>query len=112
LGPKDGSFFNANMVSDSDLPGDNAIALNDRASADSRLGGDHNVAANLDVVSDVDKVVELYAIADDSGIEGSAVDGRIRSNLNIVTNDQGADLRKLFVSAGLRVADESETVTA
>jgi hypothetical protein len=63
------------MVADTDPGGkDNAVAERG-TSRDPALADHHAIAADDDVVADLDKVVDLAALADDGVVERPAVDG-------------------------------------
>ena len=64
------------------------------------------------VVSDVNEVVDFCAASNAGLGEGTAVDGGIGANLNVVFNDKGSLLRELRVGAGGGIADVSEAIGA
>ncbi len=79
---------------DLDMFGDAYLAADDRAIRDSAAAGDaglrrdHDVAADGDVVSHVDKIVELRAAADPCLFERSTVDRGVRADFDIVLDDE------------------------
>ena len=60
------------------------------------------------IVCDLDKIIQFGAAFDERFRECRPIDGCIRANLNIVFNDDGADLRDFVVSVANGC--ESETV--
>ena len=63
------------------------------------LGDDHAMAADDDVVADLHEIIDLRALADDRVAIGAAVDGRAGADLDVVLDDDAADLRHLEVAA-------------
>ena len=47
------------------------------------------------VVADLDEIVDLGALADHGVADGAAVDGRVGADLDIILDDDPADLRHL-----------------
>ena len=62
---------------------------------------DDAMAADLDIVSDLHQVVDLGALADHGVAIGAAVDGGVGPDLDIVLNDDAADLQDLAVTGRL-----------
>ena len=71
--------------------------------------GDHAVAADAHVVRDLDQIVDLGVFADNRVGHGATVDGGIGADLDIVLDNDAADLRNAL---GPRAGDEAETVLA
>src|ERR1039458_3368291 len=63
------------------------------------LAHDQTVPANDDVVRDVHKIINLGALADDSGTKRAAVNGRVGADLHVVVDDHIADLQHFAVAA-------------
>src|SRR5262245_29786875 len=63
-----------------------------------RLCGDDGLLTNLDVVRNLNEVVEFCAPADDGSLQRTAVDARVRSNLDVVLDDHAAHLRELHIA--------------
>ena len=63
-----------------------------------------------DVVADLDEIVDLGALADHRVAAGAAVDRRVGADLDVVLDDDPADLRHLEVAA--RAHGEAEAVLA
>ncbi len=74
------------------------------------MSGDHDMVADLAIVSDVDQVVEFDAIADTGDAQGSAVQAGVGADLHIVAHFQSADLRKFLPHTGHR--NEAEAISA
>src|ERR1041385_1618178 len=99
------------MIGDPDLSGDDGVLLNDDAARYACLRRNHNVLADGDVVADVHHVVHLHATPDHRRIQRAPIDGGIRADLDVVSDLQAPDLRKLFVISRLFVAHVSEAIT-
>ena len=65
---------------------------------------------NHDVVPDLDEIINFRALADDRVLKGAPIDGRIGADLDVVLDDDPADLRHLEVPAGAH--GEAEAVLA
>ena len=55
--------------------------------------GHGGVRADVHVVSDLDLVVELDAVADHRVLDRAAIDGGVRADLDIIADAHAADLR-------------------
>lgn len=110
LGAEDGAGLDGDVIAEADLSADDGVMFDDGAAGDAGLGGDDNVCADAAVVADVDQVIEFDAILDDGGAEGGAVNGGVGADLDIVADDETADLREVGVAAILE--DEAEAVGA
>ena len=55
--------------------------------------GDYAIAADADVMGDLHEIVDLGALADDRIGHGAAIDGGVGADLDIVLDDDPADLR-------------------
>ena len=69
------------------------------AAGNARLRHHDAMAANADIVADLDEVVDLGALADHGVADGAAVDGGAGADLDVVLDDDAADLRHLEVAA-------------
>src|SRR5437660_5658981 len=112
LRSKNGSILDAHVVRDSDLPANDDIILYHCAAGETCLRRDHNVLADIDVVSHMHQVIDFCAAANAGEIERAAIDGGIRANLHVIFDDKPSDLRELFVVAGFRVSDIAEAVAS
>ena len=68
------------------------------------------MAADDDVVGDLNQLVDLGSLADDRVAVGAAVDRRPGADLDVVLDDDAADLRHLEMAAGTE--REAEAVLA
>jgi len=115
-------MHDAGMTADGDLvadlyvarkgsvPGDDCVITNLHAPRNSALGDDDAVLANLNVMTNLNEVINLGAFADERGTECAAVNSYHRANLDIVANDDVANLRDFAVLAF--VHDVTESVRA
>ena len=81
-----------------DLAGEDAVLAYFGGAGDSALGGHHGVVADLDIVGDLAEVVDLDPVADDRGFHLGLVDGRPGADLDIVADDDIADVLDLLPS--------------
>src|SRR5690606_21922182 len=70
------------------------------------------VRADANVVCNLHKVVDLDAVLDDGVVDRAAVDGRVRADLDVVADDDAAELRHLDPAAVREVLGEAEAVAA
>ena len=70
------------------------------------FSGDHAAAADADIVGDLHEVVDLGALADDRVGHGAAIDGGVGADLDVVLDDDAADLRQPL--GRTRPGDETE----
>ena len=99
LRTQDRAWTDLDVIGDAYLAANNG-AIRDRAAArDTGLRSYHHIAADGDVVSHVDEVVELRAPADRCLFERATVDGGIRADFDIVLDNKSALLGKLCVLA-------------
>ena len=82
------------MIGNSDAATElNAVAERHRAGQPD-LAGDQAAAADADVVRDLHEVVDLGAFADDRVGHRAAIDGGVGADLDVVLDDDAADLRQ------------------
>ena len=77
---------------------------------DADLRDDDAVPADLDIVADLDLVIDLRPLADHRVAVGAAVDRRVGADLDVVLDDDAADLRDLGMAS--RTHGKAETVLA
>ena len=65
---------------------------------DTDIAGDQAMPPDDDVVADLDQIVDLGAFADDRIAVAAAVDRRVGADLDVVLDDDPADLRNLQMS--------------
>lgn len=87
------------VARDAGLGGDDAIVGELCAAGKSNLAHDEAMVAYDHVMRDMDEVVDFGALADDCGAEGRAIDGGIGADLDVVANDDVADLKNFAVAA-------------
>jgi len=85
------------VIAESYLTSDNAIIFDNGAAGDPGLGSDDASLADLHVVSYLHEVVDLRSFTDPGLAESSAIDACVRSDLNVVFNNDRSDLRELVV---------------
>src|SRR3954469_20347684 len=83
-GAEDHSFADGYMVAQADLSTNDRFVLDNAASGNSRLRSDHNIFADLHVVSNVDKVIDFRPPPDYRRIQCAAIDGSVCTDLHIV----------------------------
>ena len=66
------------------------------------LRRDHDVLPDLAVVADVNEVVDLCSAPNARFVERAAIDRGVRSDLDVILDDQPSHLRKFFVVPVLR----------
>src|SRR5690349_6823179 len=66
---------------------------------DADLANDHAMSSDDDVVPDLHQIINFGALADDRVVQGAPVDGRIGPDLDVVLDDDAADLRHFEVPA-------------
>jgi len=81
------------VITNADLAPDNGSLANLDAPRDPGLRCNHNVSANVNVVSDVHQVVKLRSGADYRLVEGATIDGTVGANLDTVADDKLPDPR-------------------
>src|SRR5437588_158759 len=87
LRSKNGSILDAHVVRDSDLPANDDIILYHCAAGETCLRRDHNVLADIDVVSHMHQVIDFCAAANAGEVERAAIDGGIRADLHIFADN-------------------------
>ena len=66
------------------------------------MAGDHAAAADADIVGDLHEIVDLGAFADDRVGHRAAIDRGVGADLDIVLDDDAADLRNALRAARRR----------
>src|SRR5256885_7809121 len=108
LRTNDGAALHAYVIAESHLPANHHVVFNNYAAADSGLSGNHHSLADVAVMTYMDHVVDLRAASNSCLSQGSAIDAGVRSELNVVLNDDCSPLWK-FVIAHI-VADIAKTI--
>ena len=99
------------MAADPDLPAEHHVVADLRAAGDADLRRHQHVASNRHAVRDLHEVVDLGARLDARLPDGRPIDGRVRAKLHVVFEDDGGDLRDLFVGP-VAAAHEAVAVAA
>src|SRR5260221_10552105 len=84
------------------LPTDHDEIVELGAARDANLRDDHATPANNDVVPDLHQIINHRAVADHRVEPGTAVDRGIGADLDIVADDDAAELRHPDMTAGIR----------
>ncbi len=92
---------------DADLASEDDAVLEDGRARDPDLRADDVVAADRHVVADLDEVVDLRPCSDRRRLEGRAVHARVRADLDVVSDRDGADLGDLHEPARRRRVAEA-----
>src|SRR5438046_1220925 len=98
------------MLADSDLSPDHAVGSQHRAPGNARLRCNDGVLADLNVVGNLDKIVELHTAANDGRFERAAIDTSVGADLDVIFDNNLAHLRKFHM--GVAVFHKPETVCA
>src|SRR2546430_5652264 len=86
------------VIAETHLSANYAIIFNRYAATDTGLRCDHNPLANVAVMTDMNQIVDLRAATDPRAAQSRAIDAGICPQLNIIFNDNRADLRKLVIA--------------
>src|SRR5262249_26352082 len=105
------AFANRDVPGDADLSGERHRILDRRAARDADLRGEQNVAPNRDAVSDLHEIVDLGSGTNPRLPDGRSIDRRVGANLDVVFDDDAADLGNLLMGA-IRPRGEAEAVAA
>src|SRR5207245_5682989 len=97
---------------DAHLGSENDVFFDYDTARKTGLRGNHHVFSDLAVVADVDQVVDLGAAPDAGDFQGSAVDGRVGADLDVIGDFEAAGLREFHVVSGCRIAHITEAVAA
>src|SRR5260221_12731216 len=81
------------VADDTDRSGDHAARADPGTARNAHAGGDHRVGTDVDVVADLDLVIELGSRLDDGIADGTAIDRRIGTYLDIAADAHAAELR-------------------
>ena len=98
------------MAGEAGLTAERGEIVEDAGAGNAALRDEHAMPADDDVVADLHEVVDLGALADDGVAVGAAIDRRAGADLDVVLDDDAADLRHLEVAA--RAHREAEAVLA
>src|SRR5215831_20030867 len=79
-----------------------------RAPGNPGLSYQQAVAANRDIVANLDEIVDLGPFANHGVLDGSAIDGAVGADFHVVLDDDPTDLRDL--AGTIRARDKPESV--
>lgn len=111
LASEDSIVTDGDMTIHAGLSGHDDVIADLGASGDADLRAEEIVLADLDIVSQMAKVIDLGAAADDGVIHRTVVDGGAGADLDVISDDSAAQLADVMVVACL-VSGEAEALTA
>ena len=111
LASEDSVVTDGDMAIHASLSGHDDVIADLGASGDADLRAEEIVLADFDIVSQVTKVIDLGAAADDGIVHRTVVDGGAGADLDVVSDDSAAELTDVMVMACL-VSGEAEALTA
>src|SRR5262245_26929130 len=91
-------IIQSRMFANADLPADQALVPYEGTARDSCLRRNDRMLAHLNVVSDLNEVIEFRSTANHSSLQRTPIDAGVCTDLDIVFNNDLADLRKLHVA--------------
>src|SRR5258706_12030560 len=95
------------MAGQTHLPAQNDVVAQLRAPGDPRLRYDQTMLSDDHIVRYLDQVVDLGAFPDDGWPQRPAINRHVRSDLNVVANDDVANLRHFAMDAPVQHIAES-----
>lgn len=111
LASEDSVVTDGDMAIHTGLSGHDDVITDLGAAGDADLRAEEIVLADLDIVSQMAKVIDLGAAADDGVIHRTVVDGGAGADLDVISDDSAAELTDVMVVACL-VSGEAEALTA
>ena len=111
LASEDSVVTDGDMSIHAGLSGHDDVVADLGAAGDADLRAEEIVLADLDIMSQMAKVIDLGAAADDGVIHRTVVDGGAGADLDVVSDDSTAELANVMVVACL-VSGEAEALTA
>lgn len=110
LASEDSIVTDGDMAIHAGLSGHDDVIADLGAAGDADLRAEEIVLADFDIVSQVTKVIDLGAAADDGIVHRTVVDGGAGADLDVVSDDSAAQLTDVMVVACL-VSGEAEALT-
>ena len=101
------AFADREMTSEPRLAGENAAILDPNRARDSHLRHQQTEPSDPHVVSDMHEVVDLRSSTDDGVVDASAIDRRVRADLDIGFQDASTNVWNLRVGAVAKHVSES-----
>lgn len=111
LASEDGIVTDGDMAIHAGLSGHDDVVADFGAAGDADLRAEEIVLADFDIVSQMTKVIDLGAAADDGVIHRTVVDGGAGADLDVIFDDSAAELADVMVVTCL-VSGEAEALTA
>lgn len=111
LASEDGIVTDGDMAIHAGLSGHDDVVADFGAAGDADLRAEEIVLANFDIVSQMTKVIDLGAAADDGVIHRTVVDGGAGADLDVISDDSAAQLADVMVVT-LFIGGEAEALTA
>lgn len=111
LASEDSIVTDGDMAIHAGLSGHDDVIADLGAAGDTDLRAEEIVLADLDIMSQMAKVIDLGAAADDGVIHRTVVDGGAGADLDVVSDDSAAKLANVMVMA-LFIGGEAEALTA
>jgi hypothetical protein len=101
---------NIAVISHADAAAQSDAVANYRGARNAAERGDENATADLAIVRDVAKIIDLGALADHRVVEHAAVHARVCANRHPVLNDNAPEMRNVNRSG--RIASDPKTLFA
>ena len=106
LSSDSGSGPDVQVIGDRRLPAHLHEVAQDGRTADSNLGGDHAALPNSDIAAELDEVIDARAGSDARIVERTAVDRRVRADLDVIPDHDPAKLRCRHVATVMKAEAE------
>lgn len=111
LASEDSVVTDGDMAIHAGLSGHDDMIADLGAAGDADLRAEEIVLSDLDIMSQMTKVIDLGAAADDGVIHRTVVDGGAGTDLDVVSDDSAAELANVMVVT-LFISGEAEALTA
>ena len=111
LASEDSVVTDGDMAIHAGLSGHDDVIADLGAAGNADLRAEEIVLADLDIMSQMAKVIDLGAAADDGGSVRPVVGGSVGTKLDVVSDDNAAELANVMVVACL-VSGEAKALTA
>lgn len=110
LASEDGIVTDGDMAIHAGLSGHDDVVADFGATGDTDLRAEEIVLADFDIVSQMTKVIDLGAAADDGVIHRTVVDGGAGADLDVISDDSAAQLADVMVVT-LFIGGKAEALT-
>lgn len=111
LASEDSVVTDGDMAIHAGLSGHDDVIADLSAAGNSDLRAEEIVLADFDIMSQVTKVIDLGAAADDGVIHRTVVDGGAGADLDVISDDSAAELADVMVVT-LFICGKAEALTA